>query len=582
MWQLQGPSIFQPSGQFSRDLSSQVGGSLWVEGVAPAVSWEDLPWWEIERYVLRLQSKIFQASYRHDYLKIQWLQKRLTHSLQTKLVATRHLLVPTGEESGVRPLPPTGHPGRKPFTVKRLRRGRGWPGGIPPSSAFLSFASPMGVREGRCCVAIQQPQPSHQNKDHVWGENIYKEWIAHKIKKGWYVTSTRCLPFMDGNPIRSRDHHTAWERRPSGWGVSRPPPRLKQGVHYLLSIAFNWVLQEKGVSEEFNVQYCLNQAISQLALEPEWEGRVGGECFGFRPGKSNHDGLIFLSNSVSNRPSHLLDGHLCHRWRRRIFAPSLMSLSQHPFVVESAINYSTLQPNEALIRRMDTFFRIRKVLYELLGEKRSGVPLFGKGRRISICSHRTFRLTGKESSLPFFSEGKDCREPVLRPPVGASFNWRYGSVLAPSIATQSGINIRFEGKERGRVKPSGWLLLIASCMLHLTSSILHAASGISQFAFWIFDLGSWILHLTSYFATKKQKSRTTQQHSNRGRRCVLFCGAAEKRPRFAQKNGGEETFFYHLVAARWPVLSPILCNIALQGINEVVQGWEGGESRRRT
>jgi RNA-directed DNA polymerase len=55
--------------------------------------WNFLFWCNIENHVLRFQIEIYYASICHDYLKMKWLQKKLIHTIQAKLIASRCALI---------------------------------------------------------------------------------------------------------------------------------------------------------------------------------------------------------------------------------------------------------------------------------------------------------------------------------------------------------------------------------------------------------------------------------------------------------------------------------------------------------
>src|SRR5919202_3341900 len=52
------------------------------------------------------------------------------------------------------------------------------------------------------------------------------------------------------------------------------------------------------------------QALVKLALEPEWEAKFEGNSFGFRPGRSAHDAVEAIFNSVSKKAKFVLDADI--------------------------------------------------------------------------------------------------------------------------------------------------------------------------------------------------------------------------------------------------------------------------------
>lgn len=55
-----------------------------------ALTWKQIPWYDLEKYVFRFQRRIYNASLQGDRDKIYWLQKRLLLTPHAKLLAVRH------------------------------------------------------------------------------------------------------------------------------------------------------------------------------------------------------------------------------------------------------------------------------------------------------------------------------------------------------------------------------------------------------------------------------------------------------------------------------------------------------------
>lgn len=53
------------------------------------VEWKDINWRKVERYVLKLQQRIFQASSNGNFHLVGKLQRTLTRSYYARLLATR-------------------------------------------------------------------------------------------------------------------------------------------------------------------------------------------------------------------------------------------------------------------------------------------------------------------------------------------------------------------------------------------------------------------------------------------------------------------------------------------------------------
>ncbi|WP_330911013.1 reverse transcriptase domain-containing protein [Nostoc sp. UHCC 0870] len=52
------------------------------------------------------------------------------------------------------------------------------------------------------------------------------------------------------------------------------------------------------------------QALAKLALEPEWEALFESNSYGFRPGRSTHDAIEAIFNSISKMYKYVLDADI--------------------------------------------------------------------------------------------------------------------------------------------------------------------------------------------------------------------------------------------------------------------------------
>uniref|UniRef100_A0A1D9G4F8 Reverse transcriptase domain-containing protein n=1 Tax=Moorena producens (strain JHB) TaxID=1454205 RepID=A0A1D9G4F8_MOOP1 len=52
------------------------------------------------------------------------------------------------------------------------------------------------------------------------------------------------------------------------------------------------------------------QALAKQALEPEWEAKFEPNSYGFRPGRSCHDAIEAIFNSIRQRPKWVLDADI--------------------------------------------------------------------------------------------------------------------------------------------------------------------------------------------------------------------------------------------------------------------------------
>jgi len=53
-----------------------------------------------------------------------------------------------------------------------------------------------------------------------------------------------------------------------------------------------------------------SQALAKLALEPEWEARFEENSYGFRPGRSCHDAIEAIFNSIRYKAKYVLDADI--------------------------------------------------------------------------------------------------------------------------------------------------------------------------------------------------------------------------------------------------------------------------------
>ena len=52
------------------------------------------------------------------------------------------------------------------------------------------------------------------------------------------------------------------------------------------------------------------QGVVKLVLEPEWEARFEPNSYGFRPGRSCHDAIGAIFNSISKKSKFVLDADI--------------------------------------------------------------------------------------------------------------------------------------------------------------------------------------------------------------------------------------------------------------------------------
>ncbi len=52
------------------------------------------------------------------------------------------------------------------------------------------------------------------------------------------------------------------------------------------------------------------QMLIKLALEPEWEAHFEPNSYGFRPGRSAHDAIEAIFNSIKQKAKYVLDADI--------------------------------------------------------------------------------------------------------------------------------------------------------------------------------------------------------------------------------------------------------------------------------
>jgi RNA-directed DNA polymerase len=171
------------------------------------VEWSQINWRKVERYVFKLQQRIFQASRDGNFKSVRKLQRTLTRSYYAHLLATRQI---TQDNSGKKT---AGIDGIKSIAPKQR----------------LILAQNLNLKS--------KPLP------------------ARRI----------LIPKPNG------------EQRP----LSIPAMRDR---------------------------VC--QALVKLVLEPEWEAKFEPNSFGFRPGRSSHDAIEAIFNSIKCKQKFVLDADI--------------------------------------------------------------------------------------------------------------------------------------------------------------------------------------------------------------------------------------------------------------------------------
>ena len=72
------------------------------------------------------------------------------------------------------------------------------------------------------------------------------------------------------------------------------------------------------------------QALIKLVLEPEWEARFESNSYGFRPGRSCHDGIKAIFNSINKKSKYVLDADISKCFDRINHTKLLSKLNTFP------------------------------------------------------------------------------------------------------------------------------------------------------------------------------------------------------------------------------------------------------------
>ncbi len=172
------------------------------------MGWDDINWLKVERYVYKLQKRIYAASRREDVKQVRKLQKTLIRSWSNKVLAVRRVT--------------QDNRGHKTAGVDGIKS--------------LSPEARMNL--------VGQLKLTGKSKP------TRRVWI----------------------PKPGKD-----EKRPLG--IPTIYDRALQGV-------------------------------VKTALEPEWEAKFEPNSYGFRPGRSCHDAIWQIKNSIMNKPKFVLDADI--------------------------------------------------------------------------------------------------------------------------------------------------------------------------------------------------------------------------------------------------------------------------------
>jgi RNA-directed DNA polymerase len=172
------------------------------------VGWDEIDWHKVERYVFKLQTRIYAASRRGDVKQVRKLQKTLMSSWSNKVLSVRKV---TQDNRGKR------------------------------------TAGVDGIK-----ILTPEERISLVGQLRITGK-------SHPTRRVWIPK-----PGMS-------------EKRPLGIPT----------------------IHDRAV-----------QNLVKTALEPEWEAQFEPNSYGFRPGRSCHDAIWQIKNSIQNKPKFVLDADI--------------------------------------------------------------------------------------------------------------------------------------------------------------------------------------------------------------------------------------------------------------------------------
>ena len=73
------------------------------------------------------------------------------------------------------------------------------------------------------------------------------------------------------------------------------------------------------------------QSLVKLGMEPEWEARFEPNSYGFRPGRSTHDAIEAIFNSIKQKPKYVLDADISKCFDRINHDALLGKIGQSPY-----------------------------------------------------------------------------------------------------------------------------------------------------------------------------------------------------------------------------------------------------------
>nr|YP_009184798.1 putative reverse transcriptase, intron maturase and HNH endonuclease [Jenufa perforata]ALO62923.1 putative reverse transcriptase, intron maturase and HNH endonuclease [Jenufa perforata] len=202
------------------------------------LAWQDVRWASVHRRVLRVQQRIYKASFDGNTEKIHFLQKKLINSLDAKLLAVQR--------------------------VTTLNKGRKIPGAdkIKVTSDKEKIKLVNSVKIDGLAKVIYQAKVSKSGKIASLAEAIHQEKIS------------------------------LW-RMPSAEAKSRKNLKLRK--------TSKLEKKKKNLLGIRKIKDRIKQTLALLALEPQWEALFEPNSYGFRPARRAQDAIEAIYLNMHHR-----------------------------------------------------------------------------------------------------------------------------------------------------------------------------------------------------------------------------------------------------------------------------------------
>ncbi|MDJ0532333.1 MAG: reverse transcriptase N-terminal domain-containing protein [Xenococcaceae cyanobacterium MO_207.B15] len=233
------------------------------------VGWNDINWRKVERYVFKLQKRIYAASRRGETNKVRKLQKTLMNSWSCKVLAVRRVTQEnrgkkTAGVDGVKCLSPETRlllAGQLKLTGKSKPTRRVWIPKPGRKGAFKLSDWLRNINQG-----LLKPPSRDEKRCSAVLDGAFKHLNQVQVSAPWLSPMSDCI-----------------KKRPLG--IPTIHDRALQGV-------------------------------VKAALEPEWEAIFEPNSYGFRPGRSCQDAIWTIKNAIQAKAKYVLDADIAKCFHR--------------------------------------------------------------------------------------------------------------------------------------------------------------------------------------------------------------------------------------------------------------------------